>query len=205
MNEPWLERWQEGRIGWHEPAGNASLHRHWRTGGKRVLVPLCGKTPDLLWLEEQGNDVVGIELSDLAVQAFFDENRIGSTTRDAGLTVYEGTDRRVTIYCGDFFEFDVAGFDACYDRGSLIVMPSDIRPAYAKHLDTLLTADAVRLLITVDYDDTIATGPPFSVSAEEVQGYWPKLELVDRYDDIDNGPPKFLKAGLTEMYESVWR
>ena len=121
------------------------------------------------------------------------------------MTAYEGTDRRITIYCGDFFEFDFTGFDACYDRGSLIVMPPDIRPAYAKHLDSLLTPDAVRLLITVDYDDAIATGPPFSISADEVLGYWPALKLIDRYDDIDNGPPKFRSAGLTAMHESVWR
>ena len=48
MNEPWIERWKEGRIGWHEPEGNASLQRHWRGTGLRVIVPLCGKTPDLL-------------------------------------------------------------------------------------------------------------------------------------------------------------
>jgi thiopurine S-methyltransferase len=205
MTEPWLERWAEGRIGWHEAGGNASLHKHWRATGKRVLVPLCGKTPDLLWLEEQGNDVVGVELSDLAVQAFFDENSVDYTTRDGKLPVYAAIDRRVTIHCGDFFEFDVAGFDACYDRGSLIVMPPDIRPAYANHLDSLLTPDASRLLITVDYDDTIATGPPYSVPADEVLGYWPSLKLIERYDDIENGPPKFRNAGLTEMFESVWR
>lgn len=205
MTESWLERWEEGRIGWHEAAGNASLRKHWRAGDKRVLVPLCGKTPDLLWLEEQGNKVVGVELSDIAARAFFDENGIGYETRDAGLTVYEGTDRCISIYCGDFFEFDVAGFDACYDRGALIAMPPDLRPTYAAHLDSLLTPDACRLLISIDYDDTIATGPPFSVPADEVLSYWPMLQLVDRYDDIDNGPPKFHSAGLTAMYESVWR
>ena len=68
-----------------------------------------------------------------------------------------------------------------------------------------MTPDASRLLITVDYDDTIATGPPYSVPADEVLGYWPSLNLIDRYDDIDNGPPKFRNAGLTEMFESVWR
>lgn len=204
MSEPWLERWQEGRIGWHEPAGNASLHKHWSGGGKRVLVPLCGKTPDLLWLEEQGNEVVGVELSDLAARAFFDENGIEFTTRNAGPTAHEGTDRRITIFSGDFFDFEITGFDACYDRGALIALPPDVRPAYAKHLDSLLAPGASRLLITIDYDDTIATGPPFAIKADEVLGYWPGLKVVDRYDDIDNGPPKFLKAGLTEMYEIVW-
>jgi len=205
VTEPWLERWEEGRIGWHEAGGNASLHKYWSASGKRVLVPLCGKTPDLLWIEAQGNEVVGVELSDIAARAFFEENSIGYTTHDAGLIAYEGADRSITIYCGDFFDFEVARFDACYDRGSLITLPPDARPAYAEHLDSLLTHDASRLLITVDYDDTIATGPPFAVSADEVLGYWPALKLIDRYDDIDNGPPKFRNAGLTAMYESVWR
>jgi len=205
VTEPWLERWEEGRTGWHEGGGNASLRKHWSAGNKRVLVPLCGKTTDLLWLEEQGNRVVGVELSGIAARAFFDENGIDYVTRDAGLTVYEGTDRRITIYCGDFFEFDVAGFDACYDRGALIALPPDLRPAYAAHLDSLLTTGASRLLITIDYDDTIAIGPPFSVPPDEVLSYWPALRVVDRYDDIDNGPPKFRSAGLTAMYESVWR
>ena len=205
MTEPWLERWEEGRIGWHEAGGNASLRKHWSAGTKHVLVPLCGKTKDLLWLEEQGSQVVGVELSDIAARAFFDENGIGYEIRDNGLTVYAGTDRRITIYCGDFFEFDVAGFDACYDRGALIALPPDLRPAYAAHLDSLLTPAACRLLVSIDYDDTIATGPPYSVPADEVLAYWPTLQLVDRYDDIDNGPPKFHSAGLTAMYESIWR
>ena len=51
----------------------------------------------------------------------------------------------------------------------------------------------------------MSTGPPFSVPAEEILGYWPKLQRVDAYDDIQNGPPKFREAGLDEMIEVVWR
>jgi thiopurine S-methyltransferase len=205
MNEPWIERWKAGRIGWHEPDGNASLHRHWETtDGRRVIVPLCGKTPDLLWLEERGNDVTGVELSEIAARAFFEENALGYTRRDGSLSVYEANDRRISIHCGDFFEFRETGFDACYDRGSLIALPADVRPAYARHLNYLTTPNSQRLLITLDYDDSIATGPPFSVSRDEVLSYWPSLELVDRFDDIANGPPKFRDAGLEEMFECVW-
>ena len=71
MHENWLERWRVGRTGWHEAGGNQGLKRHWVAVGRRVLVPLCGKTPDLLWLEERGNAVTGVELSEIAVQAFF--------------------------------------------------------------------------------------------------------------------------------------
>lgn len=205
MNEPWIERWKEGRIGWHEPSGNASLHRHWEATGCRVIVPLCGKTPDLLWLEERGNEVTGVELSEIAARAFFEENAIACTRRDGPLPAYVANERHITIHCGDFFEFNESGFDACYDRGSLIALPADVRPAYARHLDSLTTSDTRRLLITLDYDDSIVIGPPFSVPRDEVLRYWPSLELVDRFDDIANGPPKFRDAGLAEMYECVWR
>lgn len=205
MNEPWIERWKEGRIGWHEPEGNASLQRHWRGTGLRVIVPLCGKTPDLLWLEERGNSVTGVEVSEIAAKAFFEENGIAYTLRDGVMPVYAADERRITIHCGDFFEFSEPGFDACYDRGSLIALPEDVRPDYVRHLDSLTTPDVVRLLITLDYDQSIAEGPPFCVDADEVRGYWPSLELVDRFDDIANGPPKFRDAGLAEMYECVWR
>ena len=205
MTEDWHERWLEGRIGWHEASGNASLKKHWQASGKRVLVPLCGKSVDMLWLEAEGNEVTGVELSAIAVSAFFEENAISYTIREGDLPAYVADARRITIYCGDFFDFGEHGFEACYDRGALVTLPRDVRPAYVEHINGLLTPDAYKLIITVEYDDNIATGPPFSITENELLGYWPGLERVDHYDDIDNGPPKFRNAGLTEMFETVWR
>ena len=62
-----------------------------------------------------------------------------------------------------------------------------------------------QLIIVLEYDDTLAEGPPFSVPADEVLGYWSELVCVEAYDDIANGPPKFIEAGLQEMTEIVWR
>jgi thiopurine S-methyltransferase len=205
MIESWLERWREGRIGWHEAGGNASLRKYWRAEGRRVLVPMCGKTVDLLWLEELGNSVVGVELSDIAARAFFEENELRYTVREGKLPAYVAEDRRITIYCGDLFEFEEPGHTGWYDRGALVATPAEQRPAYAQHIDALLAPDAYRLLITLEYDDDIATGPPFSISSQEIRRYWPDLQEVDRYDDIDNGPPKFRDAGLREMFETIWR
>ena len=205
MTESWLERWREGRIGWHEAGGNASLRKYWRDQGRRVLVPMCGKTVDMLWLEEQGNSVVGVELSDIAARAFFEENSLRYTIREGKLPAYAALDREITIYCGDLFDFDEAGHTGWYDRGALVAIPAEQRPAYAKHISALVAADACKLLITLDYDDDIATGPPFSISREEIRHYWPDLREIDRYDDIENGPPKFRDAGLKEMFETVWR
>lgn len=205
MHEDWLERWQIGRTGWHEPAGNRNLQQHWRARGKRVLVPLCGKTPDLLWLEAQGNYVVGVELSELAVHAFFDENDLAFERSEGSLTRYQAEDRNVTLYCGDYFEFDAGLFDAHYDRGALVALTPELRQRYAHHTSSLLTADAEQLVITVEYDQSVCDGPPFSLDSSEVQGYWPRLRRVARVDDTENAPPKFLDAGLTLLHEVVWR
>ena len=205
MTEPWLERWQEGKIGWHEAQGNSSLQKYWTASGKRVLVPLCGKTQDLIWLERQGNQVIGVELSEIAVKAFFDENEMEYSLNEGALTAYVAKEHSITIYCGDYFEFSEGSFDAHYDRGALIALPANMRQAYAEHTRTLLDADAAQMIICLEYDDSIATGPPFSVPAHEILTFWPDLERINAFDDIENGPPKFRQAGLGEMIEVVWQ
>jgi thiopurine S-methyltransferase len=205
MSEPWLERWKEGRIGWHESTGNQSLQRHWHATDRRVLVPLCGKSPDLLWLEEQGNDVLGVELSDIAARAFFEEHDIAFETSGEKLVRYEAIDRRIEIVCGDYFEYVDETFDACYDRGALIALPRSARPAYAAHTASLLSPNAYQLLISLEYDQDLVAGPPYSIHSDELLSYWPNLQRVSEHDDTDNLPPKFHQAGLDEVLEVVWR
>ena len=122
MNEDWLERWEIGRTGWHEPEGNRNLQEHWTHSGRRVLVPLCGKTPDLLWLEAEGNSVVGVELAEVAVRGFFDDNDLECEAVDGDLPGWRAVDRDITLYCGDFFDFRDGPFDAHYDRGALVAL-----------------------------------------------------------------------------------
>lgn len=204
MSEPWIERWQEGRTGWHEPAGNAGLRKHWHETGRRVLVPLCGKTSDLRWLADQGNEVIGVEVSDLAIKAFFDEQGLGYDVLDGELPAYRAKESSITIFCGDYFALRSVRCDAHYDRGALIAMPADRRADYAAHTNTLLDAAAEQFVITLEYDQAVADGPPFSVSSAELLSYWPDLVRFAAHDDIENGPPKFRDAGLTEMVEVIW-
>jgi len=203
MHEDWHERWRIGRTGWHELEGNRNLQKYWTWSGRRVLVPLCGKTRDLLWLESQGNDVVGVELSEIAVRAFFEENALDYDIVDAGLPAWQATDRNITICCGDFFEFRSESFDAHYDRGALGALAGGLRGRYASHVSTLLTSDAEQFVITVEYDQSVCDGPPYSISDEEIRGYWPRLERLAVVDDTLNAPPKFREAGLASMFEIV--
>jgi thiopurine S-methyltransferase len=205
MTEAWIDRWLEGRIGWHEEGGNAALKQHWNVSGRRVLVPMCGKTVDMLWLEEQGNEVFGVELSELAVEAFFEENELLFTRHAGELTEYRARDRRVSVFCGDYFAFSGERFDAHFDRGALIAMNAEFRPRYATHTSSLLEPGAFQLVIALEYDQRVAKGPPFSVPGDEILAYWPGLMRVEARDDIENGPPKFREAGLKEMTEVVWQ
>lgn len=205
MQEAWIERWAEGRIGWHKAEGSVGLKKYWRVADRDVLVPLCGKSVDLRLLADQGNRVVGIELSEIAIRAFFEEQGLEYTIVDGELPIYQATDAAITIHCGDYFDLHQVRCNAHYDRGALIALPADVRAAYAAHTDSLLATDAERLIITVDYDEAVADGPPFSVSDDEVRSYWPELACVDSREDIADAPPKFAAAGLTSMLEKVWR
>ena len=71
----WLQRGNQGRIGFHRGEVMPLLEKHWATldvaAHGRVFVPLAGKSLDMHWLAAQGHEVLGVELSPLAVRAFF--------------------------------------------------------------------------------------------------------------------------------------
>lgn len=205
MSDPWLDRWREGQTGWHEAGGNRGLRANWSASGRNVLVPLCGKSVDLLWLAELGNRVTGIELSPIAVEAFFAEHGLCYTEERSGaMPVYAAEELPLRLACGDFFDFGETGFDAHYDRGALVALPPEVRPRYAGHTLERLAPGALQCVITLEYAAGDAKGPPFSVPDAELLALWPDLELRDRYDDSESMPPKFRDAGITELYEKVW-
>ena len=187
------------QVGWHEPGGNRALHKYWTATGRNVLVPLCGKSPDLMWLCELGNSVTGIELSRLAAASFFDDHGLEIVEEGNALRAVAAP---IRIVVGDYFGFDETGFDALYDRASLIALPEAVRPDYASHTKTLVDDDAVHLLVSLEYDQSQANGPPFSVHGDEILSYWPDLELVESRSDLENGPPKF--RSLARLDEQVW-
>ena len=73
----WEGRWATDQIGWHRAVHNDMMVEHWPAIGApegcEVLVPLCGKTLDMHWLAEQGHAVVGLELVEQGVKAFFEK------------------------------------------------------------------------------------------------------------------------------------
>ncbi|MDA7428102.1 thiopurine S-methyltransferase [Primorskyibacter aestuariivivens] len=173
----WDERWRENRIGFHKAAANPLLtgyfdRLHLSPGG-RVFVPLCGKSFDLDWLLSRGHAVVGIELYEPAVAEVFD--RLGLRPRiDAlsGLRRYSADE--LVIFAGDLFHLTselLGSVDAVYDRAALIALPPDMRARYAAHV-TAICGAVPQLLITLDYDQSLTDGPPFSVPGDEVRALY---------------------------------
>ena len=169
------------------------------------MVPLCGKSTDLLWLAKQGYAVTGIELSEIAVRAFFDEADIPFETSETGeLKWFRDSKYQLTVVCGDYFQFFDKPFDALYDRASLVALAPQKRPAYIQHTNSLLKPGAAKLLLTLEYDQSRVAGPPFSVLADEVKSYWPELRRVGDRSASTNIPAKFRDAGMSKMVEAVW-
>ena len=73
----WHDRWKNDQIDFHNEEVNERLTRHWPTlgidEGAKVFVPLCGKSLDMRWLRQQGHPVLGVDLSPIAIHAFFSE------------------------------------------------------------------------------------------------------------------------------------
>lgn len=170
----WLERWEQNQIGFHQNEINEYLSSHWEelglAPGAPVFVPLCGKSLDMLWLRQQGHPVFGIELSEKAVTAFFEENAITvKVVRGPYHVDYLADDLK--LRAGDFFALqaeDLQGVSAVYDRASLIALPPSMRLDYAQHMASLLQPGAHILLITMEYPAGALEGPPFSVDEDEV-------------------------------------
>ncbi|CAB1403720.1 Thiopurine S-methyltransferase (EC 2.1.1.67) [Pseudomonas fluorescens] len=211
--EFWYKKWDSNQIGFHQPEANPYLRRYWPDlpiePSARVLVPLCGKSLDLLWLAERGHQVLGIELSEKAIEDFFSEHQVEPQISQKGAFKVYRSDA-IELWCGDFFALtaqDIAGCTALYDRAALIALPAAMRERYAEHLQQILVPGVRGLLITLDYPQAQMPGPPFAVDDAEVQRLFGEGWQVQRLEEQDvlAESPRFSDAGVTSLVERVYR
>ncbi len=210
----WQRRWTRNEIGFHLNEVNPYLLRHWSclclARGARVLVPLCGKSIDMAWLVDQGFAVLGVELSERAVEDFFAEQGLVAEVSDRGpFTIYRSGS--LEVLCGDFFELsgaDVVDCQAIYDRAALIALPEEMRQRYVEHLLHILPSHCAGMLVTLDYPQDQMAGPPFSVGEDEVRrslsSRW-KVEILEQANVLDERNWKFLQRGLTCLEECCYK
>ncbi|GBF50757.1 thiopurine S-methyltransferase [Leptospira ryugenii] len=175
--EFWYKRWENLEIGFHEEFPNPFLVEYFSKlqlqAKGTIFVPLCGKTKDISWLLERDLQVVAVELSPLAItQLFTDLKYSPERTQVGNLTLWEAPNLKV--FEGDIFQLEkeqIGSFDAIYDRAALVALPYGMRVQYVHKLRSL-TDTAKILLICFEYDQSLASGPPFSISEEEIRSHY---------------------------------
>jgi thiopurine S-methyltransferase len=203
----WHDRWQNNQIAFHNVDSHPLLVQHFPSfplgTNPHVFVPLCGKSQDLVWLAQQGCRVAGVELSELAVEQFFDELGVEpEITAMGSLKRYEGNG--ILVIQGSIFDLTpelLGAVDLVYDRAALVAWPPEMRERYVKHL-LYITGAAPQLLITFEYDQSCLEGPPFSVDEREMRRVYGETfhaDLLGRYG-VEGG----LKGKCT-AFETVWQ
>jgi len=215
----WLERWRDGNIGFHKSTWNPMLEKHWSTlgvaAGSPVFVPLCGKSLDMRSLVSRGHPVIGVDVSELAIESYFaeggetferqeqadegpDEEPESESSsapspegsprgRSGRLAVYRGP--RTTIYAGDVFDVrsrHVENVRAVYDRGALVALPDSMRGPYVAHVLARVPVGTVFLVLALEYDRDRVDGPPFCVPAAAIASMYGPLCEIEELDRVDD-------------------
>jgi thiopurine S-methyltransferase len=208
----WHHRWESNQIGFHLPEANPLLVKYFPTlnlkptskqsASARIFLPLCGKTLDIAWLLAQGYQVVGSELSPIAIDDLFSSLNLTPTiTQKDKLTHYFAPN--IDILVGDIFDITptlLGTVDMVYDRAALVALPDEMRQRYTSHLMTI-TQMAPQLIICFEYDQRLHAGPPFSVNADAVKQYYQLQYDISSLDSIA------MAEGLKGQYpatEVVW-
>ena len=210
--EFWHNRWRDGLIPFHKERANHFLKKYFDTlglaDGDQVLVPLCGKSVDMRWLRDRGCAVTGVELSDIAVRDFFNEQGIAASRRqDGAFQILEGGG--IKLLSGDFFALDstrTGNISAVYDRAALIALPREMRVRYVDHLESLLAPEVPMLLLTFEYPAHEIDGPPFSVDEGQVRALYAGRREVTRLESLDRleDEPKLAERGMTQLQEHAF-
>lgn len=209
----WLDRWQKSQIGFHQNEVNGYLRRYLDqfdlSPGDRIFLPLCGKAHDIAWLAEQGYEVIGIELSSIAIESFFSEFKLQYQQFESDRFILRKSGNIMLIE-GDYFDLqadDIEGCKLVFDRAALIAIDEANRARYCRHLQDITTPGTEMLLVTLDYDQSIMSGPPFAVSHQEVRQHYQQDYLIDLLEqqDVVDEQPRWREKGLSTLLETAFR
>lgn len=171
----------------------------------RVFVPLCGKSLDLIYLSEQGHEVIGLEYSKIAVNDFFEENNLAYNKEQcegSPFVKYAAKDKNITIYQGDLFDFsqEVCGsgsIDAVWDRGSFVAINVSSRDKYVELMSSLVKPSGRILMEIVKYHDPDYYGPPRIILEQDLKSYFKRFTVeVSEYELFDPQPSYYKRGDM---------
>lgn len=173
----WHNKWQRGEIAFHQSQANPLLVAHFEAlnlpKGSRVFLPLCGKTLDIAWLLAGGYQVVGAELSEIAIDELFQSLGLQPKITKVGALIHYSAEN-IDLFVGDIFALAaeyLGPVNAIYDRAAIVALPADTRKQYASHILNITQA-APQLVIAYEYDQSLVDGPPFSVCEAELKQHY---------------------------------
>jgi thiopurine S-methyltransferase len=156
----------------------------------------------------QGFSVIGVEISEIGVRQFFNENNLTyKITKVDDFDLY--STENLEIYCGDFFALTSKHLNKVklvFDRKSLIALEPDVRQKYVKHLNDIISVGARILLVTLQYPQHQMSGPPFSVDKSEVESLFSmtfESQELRSFNDIENGS-KLERAGVDYINNAAY-
>lgn len=186
----WIKSWEIG--GFYTSFHRKDIHPYVleymtpeEIENKNILVPLCGKTVDMLYLAQFAQKVIGVELVEEAILQFFSENNLSYQKVDDE-TYISGN---IILLKKDFMSLtnqEIGTIDWIYDRASLVALPLEMRKDYLKAIDRLSDIGTKQLIITLEYFPLINSAP-FSIPVEEVNEYYGEGHII-RHVESPNLP-----------------
>lgn len=206
----WLQKWELGDIPFHQEEINSNLCQYFHTmnlhPNETLLVPLCGKTKDLLFFTQHQLNVIGVELSPIACHDFFAEMQLKpSITPYKNFLLYQY--KNIKIFCGDFFNLspdDLPTIHGVYDCKALIALPKKLRKKYVNHLLKCVGHYTNILLIIISTNNSVIS-PPFPINFSEINLLYKKKfniqSLITRKKT--NFTDDLILKGFKEIIENV--
>ncbi|KAM9307702.1 putative thiopurine S-methyltransferase [Gastrophryne carolinensis] len=167
----WKRNWEIGKIVFHEKEKHPLLVEFLdeMINGRQklnIFFPLCGKNVDMKWLAEKGHTIVGVDISEIGLKQFFEEQSVPFVEEAVpdipGAKVFKSTSENISLYCCSIYQISdsvIGKFDGIWDRGSLVAINLIERQRYVDIMLSLLNQDCRYLLITVDFNPALIQGP----------------------------------------------
>jgi SAM-dependent methyltransferase len=168
----WRAAWKRGVTPWDAGTSPPALRRLVDLGtvpAGRVLVPGCGTGYDLAALARSDREVVGIDLSEDARQAF--------------MTAHPDLPGEVVYEVTDFFSYDPEhGFDFVWDYTFFCALDPDQREAWGQTMKRLVSPAGILATLLFPFEDPISPtqGPPWPINANLVRRH-----IEDAFEELE--------------------
>lgn len=194
--ELWREKWRSNDIAFHQerinPLLKAHLPRVKLNPGDRILVPLCGKSLDMGWLNQCHYRVMGVELSSVAIADYFDELGVKPQRQMQG-NFTRWWHKHIQIWCGNIFDLNLLDVDRIkliYDSAALTAFDADERQTYVDHFAKILPMRTQIMLMTTETADVQYTDSVARIDSEVKNLYQAdyRIELLHGQDSLKIDP-----------------